>query len=350
MKTILVTAVGSFSADAVIKTYKREGYRVVGCDIYPAQWVANSHEVEVFYKAPYATDQKAYVDFMKKVCQDQKVDYVVPLTDVEVDVLTQLKPGALGGGVCICISGQAAIGLCRDKYRMEQFLKPLGICETIPGILLSELFETGGSETGMVKAEMLKAKLSDVWLSDLERFSVPLVVKPLNGRSSQGLHIVKTREELLRISDECRQEAENYLVQPKISGTIVTVDVVREPDSGRTFCLPRRELLRTLNGAGTSVYVFRDERLESQCGKLAEAIGITGCVNMEFVETETDGHMAWHFLECNPRFSGGVAFSCMAGYDMVKNHLRCFTGQPIDEPGEIQPRYIARKYQEYVME
>ena len=35
-KTILVTAIGSFSAGAVISACKRDGYRVVGCDVYPA--------------------------------------------------------------------------------------------------------------------------------------------------------------------------------------------------------------------------------------------------------------------------------------------------------------------------
>lgn len=317
MKTILVTAIGSFSADAVIRTFQREGYRVIGCDIYPGQWVVNSQDVEVFYQAPYATCKEEYIRFIRQVCEEQNVDYVVPLTDVEVDVFTGLEDGELG--VQVCISGRDAIGLCRDKYKMEQFLKPLEICETIPGQLLSE--------------------------TDVETIHYPVVVKPCNGRSSQGLRMVESRERMAFVLEECRPEAGNYLVQPKLDGTVVTVDVVREPKTGRTVCLPRRELLRTLNGAGTSVYVFRDEELETRCREIAGAIGVTGCVNMEFMET-ADG---FYFLECNPRFAGGVAFSCAAGYDMVRNHMRCFVGTPIDEMGEITPQYIARRYQEYVM-
>ena len=47
---------------------------------------------------------------------------------------------------------------------------------------------------------------------------------------------------------------------------------------------------------------------------IAGLLGVRGCVNMEFIE-DRDG--VYHMLECNPRFSGGVEFSCLAGYDCV---------------------------------
>lgn len=323
MKTVLVTAIGSFSADVVIKTFRREGFRVLGCDIYPAQWVVNSQDVEMFFKVPYTTNIEDYVKSISAICGEQQVDYLVPLTDVEVDVLTGLRPSEILAKVCI--SNPNAIALCRDKYRMEQFLKPLHICRTIPGMRLSE-----------VKAEEV---------------TYPVVVKPCNGRSSQGLFVVENQVRMSRLMEEHVQEADNYLVQPKISGSVVTVDVVRDQKRGTICCLPRRELLRTVNGAGTSVYVFRNEELERQCEAIAEAIGIEGCVNMEFVETDetADSRGRWYFLECNPRFSGGVSFSCMAGYDMVMNHLRCFEGEGIQKIGNVKPQYIARRYQEYKM-
>lgn len=321
MKTILVTAIGSFAAEAVIRTYKEAGYRVLGCDIYPAQWVANSEDVVHFFKAPYATEKEEYIAFIKKVCGEEQVDALIPLTDVEVDVLTAVPKEELRATVCI--SDPEAIALCRDKYRLEQFLSPLGICETIRGRRLSELDST-----------------------DLEHLKYPLVVKPFNGRSSQGLHIVDNATQMAGVLEVCESELDLYLVQKKIPGSIVTVDVVRNAASGEIVCLPRKELLRTLNGAGTSVCVFRDADLEAQCGAIVKALGINGCVNLEFVE-EAPGK--WYFLECNPRFAGGVAFSCKAGYDMVINHLRCFEGKDIDPMGEIRTGYIARRYVEYLM-
>lgn len=90
----------------------------------------------------------------------------------------------------------------------------------------------------------------------------------------------------------------------------------------------------SLNGAGTSVQVFRDPVLEKICEAIAGALDVKGCVNFEFIEHHTEqGEVLWYFLECNPRFAGGVAFSCMAGYDMVKNHLRCFAGEEPEPAG-----------------
>lgn len=330
-KTVVVTAIGSFSAGIVIETCRREGYRVVGCDIYPAQWVVNSRDVDVFYQAPYATDRDAYREFLVQICKKEQASFLLPLTDVEIDVIHHWEQAEEEMGVTICVSGYDTISLCRDKRKMEQFLADKQICRTIPGRSLDEVMEH--------EAELGYAGLS-----------YPVVLKPVDGRSSQGLRTADSAREMEMAVELCRDGAENYLVQPRISGMIVTVDVVRDPETGETVCLPRRELLRTLNGAGTSVCVFRDDALETQCRKLAQALGIRGCVNFEFVEHVTyQGDVEWYFLECNPRFSGGVAFSCMAGYDMVKNHLNCFEGRGIEKMGDVCGQYIARRYTEYRM-
>lgn len=323
-KTVLVTAIGSFSAEAVIRGCRREEFRVVGCDIYPAEWVANSREVDAFYQAPYAADKDAYRAFLQEVCQKEQVEYLLPLTDVEVDALHGWEEASKALGAVICMSGPETIALCRDKERLEQFLAGRGVCRTIPGRRLSAVMSQAGEDL---------------------RF--PLVIKPRDGRSSQGLRIVEDPEELAFVVKRLREEADRYLVQEKIPGGVVTVDVIRDPERGFCACLPRRELLRTLNGAGTSVQVFRDEALERQCREIGDALDVRGCVNFEFIEQEGTGD--FYFLECNPRFAGGVAFSVVAGYDMTRNHLRYFEGkrlEPMPGPRWIGSQYIARRYKE----
>lgn len=333
-RTVLVTAIGSFSAEAVIRACKRQGYRVVGCDIYPKEWVANSLDTDRFYQAPYATDREKYKAFMTEVCGKEQVDYVMPLTDVEIDVFKDWPDAAEKLGAVICMSDRRTIEMCRDKSKQAACLKSQAVCRTIPGQFLSDVLRKR-EENGDHAFELLK---------------YPLVIKPVNGRSSQGLHMIEGPKEMAFAVEQIGDDRGKYLVQPKISGRVITVDVVRDSGTGTSVCLPRRELLRTLNGAGISVYVFRDEVLEQQCHKIADALNVHGCVNFEFVEHETEaGEKQWYFLECNPRFSGGVAFSCAAGYDMVKNHLNCFQGQKPEPLGEIKNQYIARRYTEYLM-
>ncbi len=354
-KTILVTAVGSFSAAAVIETYKKAGHRVLGCDIYPAEWIVASGEVDGFYRAPYAVDEGAYLEFLGRVCREEHVDMLVPLTDVEIDVINGWRAEAEALGITVCLSPEETIRLCRDKWAAAEKLRRGHICRTIPTRRLSEA-AASEADTGY------------------ELMEYPLILKPDHGRSSQGLRTVQDAAQMRHEMERLAIMADFYLVQPKIEGHVVTVDVVRNVSAGRrvagaarraagaaqsaeqstagrhgsdqVVCIPRRELLRTGNGAGTSVYVFRDERLEAQCASIARALDIRGCVNFEFVE-ESEG--CWYFLECNPRFSGGVAFSCMAGYDMPDNHLRCFAGEEIAPVGEIRNQYLVKRYTEYCM-
>ncbi len=323
-KTIFITAVGSFSAASVIKRYRELDFRVLGCDIYPAEWVVASGEVDRFFQAPYATSPREYLAFVERVCREEQVDFLIPLTDVEVDVLNGWRSQVKQLGVTICMSDRDAIDLCRNKGELGQYLASLGICRTIPGQTLSE--------------------------TDLDTIPYPAVLKPFRGRSSQGLCFLNGPEDGRDAKERLASEADNYLVQPRIPGHVVTVDVVRNPDTGQTVCLPRRELLRTPNGAGTSVYVFQDAYLEEQCRNVAQALKIRGCVNFEFIEdSREEGENRWHFLECNPRFSGGVAFSALAGYDMAGNHLRCFSGEALDPMGKIPGQYLVKRYTEYCM-
>lgn len=333
---ILVTAIGSFSAVTVIEVLKRDGYRVIGCDIYPAEWVVNSKIVDVFYKAPYATDRAAYEEFMRMVCMEEEVAFVMPLTDVEIDLFRGWETAGEETGAVICMSDRDTLEICRNKRVLAEYLAPKKICGTIPGRLLSEVVcetQAGGG---------------------FDALNYPLVIKPVDGRSSQGLRMANTAKEMELVTELCKENPGQYLVQPKISGPVITVDVVRNPETGEMVCMPRRELLRTPNGAGTSVYVFKNAHLEKQCRDIADALNIRGCVNFEFVEEtapkEKDGPGVWRFLECNPRFSGGLAFSVMAGYDMVRNHLNCFMGRGLEPEGEIRDQYIARRYSEYPMD
>lgn len=318
MRTVVVTAIGSFSADIVIKTCKKMGIRVVGCDIYPKEWIADSQNVDNFYQVPLAVDQEAYRKALIEICRREKAWGLLPLTDVEIDVLTGFREEFCREGITLCISGEECISLCRDKMKFYQFMKKNNLGNPI---LTKNLLE-----------------------AEPDGIKYPLVCKPRDGRSSQGLRFVGSPQELENLKR--LEGAERYIVQPKIEGRVVTVDVVRDPESGESAAVCRRELLRTLNGAGTSVQVFRDPKLEETCKEAAKRLGVKGCVNMEFLE---EGEGSCRILECNPRFSGGVEFSCLAGCGCVEGHLRIFMGQGLDQmPKNIEPMFIARKYEEYI--
>lgn len=319
MDAILITAIGSFSADIVIRNLKKANFRTVGCDIYPREWIANAKEVSRFYQVPRAEETSKYIDTVFQICQTEKIRYIFPLTDAEIDVWQGCRSRWENrDDIVVCISSYETIRICRDKYQMARFI-----------------------EKNAMEIMPIPTRYLDEFQQEPESF--PVICKLCDGRSSQGLWQINNAQEWRYFLK--KEHSEKYIVQPFIDGCVITVDVVRNPATSEIIAVPRRELLRTLNGAGTSVCVFHDSDLEEKCKRLADALNIRGCVNFEFLQ-DVSGN--YHFLECNPRFSGGAAFTCMAGFDCVTAHLNCYTGKCLGDFSLFNEMYIARKYQEYI--
>ncbi len=304
---VLITAIGSFSSDVAIKNCRKLGMHVVGCDIYPMEWVVQSLDVDTFYQIAKAVDEDEYINQLLDIIKNEEIDLLLPSTDAEIDVLNTHREEIKQSGATLCISSPKTIEICRDKMKFAEKMGKYAI----------------------------KSKL----IADEPDPDFPVVVKPVKGRSSQGMQ---------RIYDKIHYNLipKDYMVQPLIEGDIITVDVVRHPKSKYVEVVARQEVLRTLSGAGTSVKILNDWELEAMCKDIAEELRIIGCVCFEFIKDENG---AYHMLECNPRLSGGVAFSCLAGYDFIKAHFDCFLNDDIEVKGDIPEMYIARKYQEYII-
>lgn len=309
---ILLTAIGSFSADCVVLSLKKMGHRVVGCDIYPAQWHPVSMDCDAVYRVPFAVDEN-YVPTLLDICSKESIECVFPLTDLEIDILRPYRCEFDVAGVQLCIQSDACLDVARDKYRQALFFAQHPLVKTPYSVLAVAL-----------SADM----------------KLPLIAKPVDGRSSEGLLRVKTEEEL-----ELIRGKEGYVVQEVVKGNVFTVDYVRDAD-GNDFAVAREELLRTKNGAGTTVRIEPDVRLKKLASAVGSAIGVIGCINMEFIYDGTD----YYLIDINPRFSAGVAFSRIVGYDMVRSHLDSFLGKNIQPPVELREQIVAKRYMEIIID
>jgi len=180
-------------------------------------------------------------------------------------------------------------------------------------------------------------------LSQELNLNLPFIIKPINGRSSEGFKIVNSIDEYMLLKKTLTPD--KYILQPFIEGKTITIDIVRDPKVNITVCVARRELLRTRSGAGTTVEIIENTEIEDLCIKIAEKVDIMGAVNFEFIEIKKEKIF---LLEINPRFSAGVEFTCLAGYDVVNNHLNVFLNKEINSKGSIKKMIIARKYEEYI--
>lgn len=310
---ILVTAIGSFSADCVINELKRNNCRVIGCDIYPSEWHAVSKDCDKVYRAPFAKEEDKYISFLLDISTENQVNFIFPLTDLEIDVLDKHRNVFTNKGIIICMPSSLTLSIARDKYRL---FKTFEKDENVPSI---KTFKTG---------------------SDLIPDLLPCVAKPYNGRSSEGLKIINDSATLKEI-----KSLDNYIIQEFISGTIFTVDYTRSSETGHDFCIPREELLRTKNGAGTTVKITVDPQLSNLVSYIGSKIQVNGTINMEFIK-----HLdKYYLIDINPRFSAGVAFSLVAGYNMVMSHLNCFNNSDIYSPIKYAELLITKRYKEEIL-
>lgn len=310
--TFLVTAIGSFSADCVINTLKSNGHKVIGCDIYPSIWHAVSQDCDKVYQAPFATKEKEYIDFLLEVSENESVDYIIPLTDLEIDVINRNRLVFNDSHVSVLLQSENCLMIARNKLAMYELFKE----NEIVSLPLS------------VSSENL----------DLS-FPLPAIAKPVDGRSSEGLMRITNLEQLTNVS-----KLSNYIVQEMLPGSVFTVDYVRDKQ-GNDFLVPREELLRTKNGAGTTVRIVNDDKLRAIVSHIGHKLDIVGCVNMEFILNEGK----YYLIDINPRFSAGVAFSNFVGFDMVTSHINAFLDKTINPKVEFKEQIITKRYKEELL-
>lgn len=309
---ILITAIGSFSADCVISVLKQSRFYVVGTDIYPVEWHFESTLCDKVYQVSLATKGKAYIDELLTIIEDENIKGIIPLTDIEIDVINLYRTTFEKLGVVIYTQSTKTLSIARDKNYLSEFFSKDDLVK-IPKFINS------------------KSLTND--------FILPAIAKPINGRSSEGIVRIQSREEL-----SIFRGRDNYIIQEFLEGTICTVDYIRD-NCGNDFLVPREELLRTKNGAGTTVRIFSNTKLGKIVSHIGEAIGVVGCVNMEFIMNNDD----FILIDINPRFSAGIAFSNFIGYDMVLNHVKAINGGAINEGCSFKEQILCKHYSEKLL-
>ena len=234
-KTILVTAIGSVAGEYVITTLQELGHRVIGCDIYDPRMLAYADLPDKFFQVKRVSDEKGYIEQVESICMSEGVDYIFPLTDVEVDAYDRNRDRFERGGITICISSHETISVLRNKYTLARTVSDsCPFTRAIPTCLLSTFL-----------------KEPQEWEGNANGF----IAKPADGRSSQGLERFMDREEVEFFAQ--KRGTGNYIIQPMLPGERVVVDVVRDSKRDMVVAVAREELLYTTNGWNNWVREFR---------------------------------------------------------------------------------------------
>lgn len=318
MKTVLVTAIGTVTATAVVRMLKREGrFHIIGADINSQNEIATSLDVDEYYTFPLAVNDD-YIPFALGFCRAHRVAYYYAVIDKEVVALSRNRARFEAIGTKLCVVDQAFAEICHYKDAFSQW-----VTANIPHIAIREYKN----------------------LEEAREAEYPLFIKPVEGVASAGCRRVDSFGELTAVVKE-QDIGQSMLVQDYVSGCNVTVDCVRNRRTGQKIQIQRRELLRNANGCGIAVEIIHDEALEEICDFLIEKLDLNGVVNIEFFDTDA----GYRIIEINPRFSAGTLYTCMAGVNTVMDAMRIADGEPCAF-GEIAVgAHFAERYEAYRMD
>lgn len=318
-KVVLVTAVGTMTAYAIVNELRRAGdFYIIGSDIYEKNKVATSRDVDEFFVFPPAIyELDKYIEFVLDFCKTHKVEYYFAVIDEEITNLSNHREEFESIGVRLCIPNKELIDICHYKNRFSDW-----IASEVPEIAVRTY----------LSADEISAE------------DFPLFVKPVEGRASIGCHKLDTMEQLTELVDAA-QIGKSVILQQYVEGDIITVDMIRNEKTKQLMLVPRQELLRNGNGCGIAVQTLNDAQLEQICTGLAEKLRLNGVVNAEFFRT-ADGY---RIIEVNPRFSAGSEYSCLAGANMVINAVEIADGRPCTFKTLTLGKHYAKRYETYEM-
>lgn len=255
----------------------------------------------------------------------------------------------------ICNSVNTGL-ICFDKYRTHQHLLQNNF--NVPSALFvdHDLYFCAGSHKEVIQ-NVYKQSVA----SQINKMTLPLIIKDIVGLSSYGMTVVHTYGEAIGYLNSKRNNS-NRIVEEYIQGEHFGTEIYGVP--GQYSVLPLFKF--SLNQYGiTSPKQSSKEgpykiplELETELLRLAQSLQIQGCAQVDLIHSD-DGK--WYIIEINPRLSGmSYLYASVFGltvFDLVWERAennnenvfnvnlsnKHFTSQKIDIQTELQMQNIIKQ-------
>lgn len=240
-----------------------------------------------------AMRDKDYISQLVKICEDDKIDLVIPTIDTDLLVLSQNVEKFMKVGTRVLISKPESIKICRDKNYTSDFFISCGL--NAPKTYNNYLEYNG---------------------------NFPCFIKPKDGSSSIDAYKINNADELC----EFAKRVDDYVIQPFVDGEEYTVDIFCDFDSNPVFITPRKRLA-VRAGEVLKTEIALDKAIVSECKSIIDRFKPIGAITVQLIkdkETNTN-----YYIEINPRYGGGVPLSMKAGARSAEAVLRILSGEKL---------------------
>ena len=288
---ILLTSIGKrgYLVDYFKKDIPHSKVFTSDCDVYaPGNFISDS-----YYLVPNIED-KLYVQSLLKICQEKKIDIVVPLHDLELPILSANSNRFEDVGAKVIVSPLETTLLCQDKFDFFTFCSKEKILSPLTYKTLNS-FKTG-----------LKAG----------KISFPVIVKSRKGYGSMDFHVVSNISMLETIFIE-----KKFIIQQYIDGQEFGIDLFFNK-SGKLESLYMKKKLLMRSGETDKAITVKDKIIKKTILNLSQKFRFFGPCDVDVFLKEDKCFV----MEINPRFGGGYALSHKAGANFLRKIVEMING------------------------
>jgi carbamoyl-phosphate synthase large subunit len=286
MKGVLLTGVGK--RYDIVSSFARHG-TVVAADpnpLAPAQYAATHR-----YAVPRIDDPE-YVPMLANLCEQHDVGAVVPLTDLDIDVLAQARADGL---LPALVPDPEIARATYDKYETHLLLQRHGL-PSPPTVLPGEPVD-----------------------------AYPVMVKPRRGSGARSIHPAHDADQAEFF---CRYVEEPVMVQRLMQGPEFSMDCLSDPD-GRCLNVIPRTMIESRGGESIKGTVIADHELIELGRSVVEALGVRGPCT---VQAFRDAEIGLGITDVNTRFGGAFPapmYAARRGHTYPELIVRMANGERI---------------------
>ncbi|MBA3808886.1 MAG: ATP-grasp domain-containing protein [Solirubrobacterales bacterium] len=305
------------SPPAVLLTGAGKRYDIVSCfarltttvvadpsPLAPAQYAAH-----VRASVPLIEDT-GYVPALEELCAEHGVGAVLPLTDLDIEVLARARED---GRLPALVPAAEIARATYDKYETHLLLERLGLPS--PPTVLPQ--------------------------AELEQLAYPVMVKPRRGSGARSIHLAHDVAQARFFLDYV---PEPTMLQRAMNGPELSIDCLGDLD-GRCLNAIPRTMLESRGGESIKGEVIRDDELIELARRTMEALGVRGPATIQVFR---DPDIGLGITDVNTRFGGAFpapAYAALPGCSYPELIVRMAGGERIEpHVGEFQAGMSFTRY------
>jgi carbamoyl-phosphate synthase large subunit len=257
--------------------------RIIAVDVTP--YSAAAQLADDFYLVAKCTDP-SFIPEVQQICEQEEVHLVVPTIDTELPAYAAARESFRKLGADIAISSPETVGICCNKILTHEWLAAHGLPvprQAAPGVILA----------------------------DSRQWTLPLIIKPIDGSGSLGIRVVNSFAEL----DLLTSKSDGVIVQECIEGAEHTINVFVNR-RGRCLCAVPHFRMEVRGGEVSKGVTVKNRQMMELADNIVENMpGAYGALNVQCFST-AEGELK--IIEVNARFGGGYPLAHRAGATMTR--------------------------------